>query len=204
MTPEEGEIRIAARQVLDDALSRFEPKTSGLFIHAHRRGDRWTPHWTERHPRDMDGWELMQLPQVFQLDAILWTFWQSSGHRWRVGRRGIGWVRCLDRRDFHTALLSEHLPLTWPDPRTARQESGARRFDAVRQGVEADELRLRIAAHELALIDAIGHLDQEHVQQGVIAVREILGKASAGARGVGRRAVRLLETAMRRFDAAGA
>ncbi len=64
-----------------------------------------------------------------------------------------------------------------------------------------DEIELRVAARELALIEVVAHLDRDHIIAGMKAIRAGLAfDICEDERVIRRQAYQLLEDAMRRFD----
>jgi ClpP class serine protease len=64
-----------------------------------------------------------------------------------------------------------------------------------------DELELRIAGHELALIEVVAHIDREHIVSGMQAIRDGLVDDVSEDEGVIReQALGMLDDALRRYD----
>jgi hypothetical protein len=64
-----------------------------------------------------------------------------------------------------------------------------------------DENEQRIAAHEMALIEVVAHLDRDHVEAGLKAIRAgLMIGISEDERVIRCQAIQLLEDAMGRFD----
>ncbi len=64
-----------------------------------------------------------------------------------------------------------------------------------------DELELRIATHETAVIEVVAHIDRDHIIAGMNAIREgLVDGAGSDERAIKLSAIQLLEDALHRFD----
>jgi len=64
-----------------------------------------------------------------------------------------------------------------------------------------DELELRIAGHELALIEVVAHIDRDHILAGLQAIRDgVVEGVSEDERVIRNQALGLLDDALRRYD----
>ena len=65
-----------------------------------------------------------------------------------------------------------------------------------------DDIETRVAAHELALIEVVAHIDRGAIAEGIVAISDgIVSNISDDERTIRRRAIALLQEAIHLYDA---